>query len=151
MASHERSIEVAVPLTTAYDQWTQFEDFPQFMEGVEEVRQLNDTLTHWRVSIGGTTREFDAEITEQRPDERVAWRAVEGTTHAGLVTFAPVDATATRVTLHMELDPEGLVEKAGEVLGVIERRIKGDLERYKEFIESRQIETGAWRDEVPPG
>ena len=148
MASHEDSVEVDVPVTTAYNQWTQFEEFPNFMEGVQEVRQLTDTMTHWRVEIAGVEREFDAEITEQHPDERIAWRSVEGPTHAGVVTFHKLDDHRSKVMLQLDLDTTGVVEKAGEALGFVERRIKGDLDRFREFIEGRHTATGAWRGDV---
>ena len=143
------SIDVDVPVTTAYNQWTQFEEFPQFMEGVEQVVQMTDTTTHWRVKLAGVEREFDAEITEQHPDERVAWRAVDGTEHAGVVTFHKLADDKTRVTLQLDTEPEGVVENVGDKLGVPKRRAKGDLERFKAFIESRGSETGAWRGDVP--
>jgi uncharacterized membrane protein len=149
MGGVTKSVDVAVPVRTAYNQWTQFEEFPRFMEGVQEVRQLSDTMTHWRTEIGGVKREFDAEITEQLPDERVAWTSTEGTRQAGVVTFHRLDADHTRVTAQIEFEPDGVVEKAGDVLGVIDRRVKGDMERFKEFIEGRGgAETGAWRGEV---
>ncbi|OKI45079.1 SRPBCC family protein [Micromonospora sp. CB01531] len=141
-------VDVSVPIRTAYDQWTQFEEFPHFMEGVQEVRQLSDTLTHWTVEIGGVKREFDAEITEQLPDERVAWRSTEGTQQAGVVTFHRLDERNTRVTLQMEFEPHGVVEQAGAKLGAVDRRARGDLERFKQFIERRGQETGAWRGTV---
>ncbi|MFU8875139.1 SRPBCC family protein [Micromonospora sp. SL4-19] len=141
-------VEVDVPIRTAYDQWTQFEEFPHFMEGVQEVRQLSDTMTHWTVEIAGVKREFDAEITEQLPDERVAWRATEGTRQAGVVTFHRLDEGHTRVTLQMEFEPHGMVEQAGDKLGMVDRRARGDLERFKQFIERRGQETGAWRGMV---
>jgi uncharacterized membrane protein len=144
----EKSIEVEVPLSTAYDQWTQFEEFPKFMEGVEEVRQVSDTRTHWVTEVAGMEREFDAEITEQVPDKRIAWRAVDGPDHGGVVMFEPLGSASTRVTVEMDFAPDGLVEKAGDALGVVDRRVKGDLERFKEFIEGRGVETGAWRGEV---
>jgi uncharacterized membrane protein len=150
MSTVEQSIDVEVPVRTAYDQWTQFESFPQFMEGVERIEQLTDTRTHWVTKVGGVTREFDAEITEQHPDERVAWRAVDGPQHAGVVTFHRLDAGATRVMLQMDVEPEGVVEKVGDALGAVKRRTKGDLERFKAFIEDRGSETGAWRGEVQP-
>jgi uncharacterized membrane protein len=149
MGGVTKSVDVAVPVRTAYNQWTQFEEFPRFMEGVQEVRQLSDTMTHWRTEIGGVKREFDAEITEQLPDERVAWTSTEGTRQAGVVTFHRLDADHTRVTAQIEFEPDGVVEKAGDVLGVVDRRVKGDLDRFKEFIEGRGgVETGAWRGEV---
>lgn len=148
MSVVDETIEVNVPVRTAYDQWTQFESFPQFMEGVEEVRQVTDTRTHWRTEIGGVKREFDAEITEQVPDQRIAWRAVDGPDQGGVVTFDAPDPNRTRILLELDYDPEGTVEQAGDKLGVVKRRVKGDLERFKEFIESRGVETGAWRGEV---
>jgi uncharacterized membrane protein len=147
----ERSIEVDVPTRVAYDQWTQFEDFPHFMEGVERVRQLDDTHVHWEAEIAGVKREWDAEITEQRPDACVAWRSVDGTRNAGQVTFAPLDSNRTAVVLQLDVDPEGFAEKAGSALGIIERRAAGDLKRFKQFIENRGVETGAWRGVVEEG
>jgi uncharacterized membrane protein len=143
-----KSVDVAVPVSTAYNQWTQFESFPQFMEGVEEITQLTDTRTHWRTSIAGVHREFDAEITEQHPEERVAWQTVDGSHHAGVVTFHRLGDLSTRVTLQMEYEPESLTEKAGTALGVVQKRAESDLKRFKEFIESRGQETGAWRGDV---
>ncbi len=148
MSTVEKTIEVNVPVRTAYNQWTQFEEFPQFMEGVEKVVQLDDTHLHWVAEIAGAQREWDAEITEQRPDERVAWRATTGSQNAGMVSFQPVNENTTQVTLHLEFDPEGLVEGAGDKLGFVNKRAEGDLKRFKEFIESRGTETGAWRGEV---
>ena len=153
MSTVEQSIDVEVPVTAVYNQWTQFESFPEFMEGVERIDQTGDTMTHWVTSIGGQKREFDAEITEQHPDERVAWKSVDGATNAGVVTFHRLDAAKTRVMVQMDFEPEGLVEQAGDKLGFVERRVKGDLERFKKFIESRGgQETGAWRGDVqaPP-
>ncbi len=151
MPTIEQTIEVNVPLTTAYDQWTQFEEFPKFMEGVESVTQIDDTHLRWVAEVGGERHEWEAEITEQRPDERVAWKAIEGKTNAGVVTFHRIDDTTTRVALQMEWEPEGLKEKAGAMTGADDRRVKGDLERFKELIESRGVETGAWRGTVEQG
>jgi uncharacterized membrane protein len=151
MTTIERSIEVDVPIRVAYDQWTQFEDFPHFMEGVEQVRQLDDTHLYWEAEIAGVRRQWDAEITEQRPDMCVAWRSLDGTRNAGTVTFAPLDADRTAVVLQLDIEPEGFAEKAGGALGIIERRAAGDLKRFKEFIESRGVETGAWRGVVEDG
>jgi uncharacterized membrane protein len=151
MTTIERSIEVDVPTRVAYDQWTQFEEFPRFMEGVEQVRQLDDTHLHWEAEIAGVHREWDAEIVEQKPDARVSWRSIDGTRNAGTVTFAPLDVDRTAVVLQLDVEPEGFAEKAGGALGIIERRAKGDLERFKEFIESRGVETGAWRGVVDEG
>src|SRR5215217_6495672 len=127
MSSIQESIDVEVPVRTAYDQWTQFEEFPRFMEGVEQVRQLDDTHMHWKAEFGGAAREWDAAITEQHPDERVAWTSTQGAQHAGVVTFHRLDDAKTRVMLQLDFDPEGLVEQAGDKLGFVKRRAKGDL------------------------
>jgi uncharacterized membrane protein len=148
MASVVESIDVKVPVSTAYNQWTQFEDFPKFMEGVEKVTQKDDTHLFWKAEIAGQEREWDAEITEQHPDERIAWRNTSGAENAGVVTFHRIDDETTRVTLQMDVDPEGFAENVGTALGFLDRRVKGDLERFKEFIESRGVESGAWRGEV---
>jgi ribosome-associated toxin RatA of RatAB toxin-antitoxin module len=148
----EKSVDVRVPVSTAYNQWTQFESFPKFMEGVERITQVTDTRTHWVTKIGGATREFDAEITEQHPEERIAWHTVDGPSQAGVVTFHRLDDETTRVDLRMEYQPESLTEKAGAALGVVSHRVQDDLERFKEFIEHQGAETGAWRGHVdrPP-
>ena len=151
MSTFEKTVTVDVPVSTAYDQWTQFETFPSFMEGVEEVRQLDDTHLHWKAEIMGVTREWDAEIVDQTPDERITWRATDGTQNVGTVSFAPEGAGATRVTLRMDYEPEGLAEKAADALHLVQRRVDGDLDRFKEFIESRGTETGGWRGDVSPG
>src|SRR4051812_151291 len=143
------SVDVDVPVRTAYDQWTQFEAFPEFMEGVQQIEQKTDKNLHWVIDIGGVTREFDAEITEQEPDQRVAWKSTDGTTHAGVVTFHKLDDTSSRVTLQLETVPEGVVEQLGDKLGLVKRRARGDMDRFKEFIEKRGTETGAWRGEIP--
>ncbi|MFI1422215.1 SRPBCC family protein [Streptomyces sp. NPDC020731] len=149
MSQVEESIEVDVPVRTAYNQWTQFESFPEFMGGVERIEQRGDTLTHWVTKVGGVEREFDAEITEQIPDERVAWTTVDGEARqAGVVTFHRVRDTTTKVMLQMDFDPQGVAEKAGDRLGFVKRQVSGDLKRFKEFIERRGLETGAWRGEV---
>ena len=148
MNSIEKSIVVDVPVRTAYNQWTQFESFPQFMEGVESVQQRGDKFTHWRANIAGKTEEWDAEITEQTPDQRVAWRSTSGADNAGAVRFQPLGPQQTQIYLRLDYMPEGIVEKAGDALGMVERRVTGDLERFKKFIESRGSETGAWRGEI---
>ena len=148
MANVVEHIDVKVPVGTAYNQWTQFEDFPKFMEGVKSVTQTDDTHLRWVAEVAGKDKEWDAEITEQHADERVAWNSTSGADNAGVVTFHRIDDETTRVTLQMDVDPEGLVENVGTALGFLERRVKGDLERFKEFIESRGTETGAWRGEV---
>ena len=148
MSTIEQSIEVQAPVSTVYNQWTQFESFPQFMEGVDRVDQLSDTMTHWVTSIGGVSREFDAKITEQHPDERVAWTSVEEPHQAGVVTFHRLSPDTTKVMVQLDFEPEGLLETAGDKLGIVKHRVKGDLERFKDFIESRGSETGEWRGEV---
>jgi len=148
MATVVKSIDVNVPVRTAYNQWTQFEEFPRFMEGVKEVRQLDDKRLHWRAEIGGKEEEWDAEITEQIPDERVAWTSTTGARNAGVVTFHYIDDNTTRVTLQLEYEPEGLVENVGSMVGAVDRRVEGDLKRFKEFIESRGVETGGWRGTI---
>ena len=151
MANIEQSIDVDVPVRTAYDQWTQFEEFPQFMEGVESVQQIDDTHLLWTAEIGGTQEEWRAEISEQTPDQRIAWHATEGKTNAGVVTFHRIDDNTTRVMLQMDWEPEGMKEKVGAAVGSDTRRVKGDLERFKELIERRGTPTGAWRGEVEQG
>ncbi len=148
MSTVTESIDVDVPIKTAYDQWTQFESFPQFMEGVEEIRQIDDTHNHWVIKIAGVTREFDATITEQHSEERVAWRADDGPNHAGVVTFHRIDDNQTRVTAQMDIDPEGFAENVADKAGILDRRVKGDMKRFKEFIESRDSATGSWRGDV---
>lgn len=148
MSTIEKSIEVNVPVRTAYNQWTQFESFPEFMEGVERVEQLDDTTLEWTVNIGPSTRQFKADITEQDPDQRVAWKAQGDTQQAGVVTFHPTDDETTRVMVQMDMEPTDWVEAAADAINVVDRRVQGDLERFKDFIESRGQETGAWRGEV---
>ncbi len=148
MATIEESVEVEVPVRTAYNQWTQFEEFPRFMEGVEEVRQLNDTKVHWVAEIAGQRREWDAEITEQVPEERISWCSTEGATNSGVVTFHRLGEGKSKVMLQLDFEPEGALEKAGDKLGLVKTRAKGDLKRFKEFIESQGRESGAWRGEV---
>jgi uncharacterized membrane protein len=149
VSSVTESVDVDVPIRTAYNQWTQFETFPEFMSGVERIEQLDDRRLHWTVSVAGVEREFDAEITEQHPEERVAWKSTDGTTHAGVVTFHKLSDDTTRVTVQLDWQPQGIVEKAGAAIGVDDRRVSGDLDRFKSYIESRQKESGAWRGEVP--
>ena len=144
-------IEVGVPVLVAYDQWTQFESFPQFMEGVERVVQLDDKTLEWTASIAGKVKHWRAEIVEQRPDDMVAWRSTEGAQNDGAIRFETQGADKTRLVLQLDVEPEGLVEKAGDALGVVERRVRGDLERFKDFIEHRGQATGAWRGTVDDG
>jgi len=148
MAETIKTIEVNVPLNTAYNQWTQFEEFPRFMEGVEQVTQLDDQRLHWAASVGGQRKEWYARITEQVPDERIAWTSEGGAFTAGVVTFHRLSPDTTRITLQMEYDPESIVEEVGDKLGFVSRRVEGDLGRFKEFIEARGQETGAWRGTI---
>ncbi|MFG2356476.1 SRPBCC family protein [Streptomyces sp. NPDC048521] len=152
MSTVKETVEVDVPVHTAYNQWTQFETFPDFMEGVEEVRQLDDRHNHWTTSIGGVRREFDTEIVDQLPDERITWRSTTGdTAQKGMVRFQRVDDMHTKVELVMDIEPSGPVEKAADMLGTIDRRVKGDMKRFKQYIEQRGDESGAWRGRIRPG
>jgi uncharacterized membrane protein len=144
----EKIIEVNCPVRTVYNQWTQFEEFPRFMAGVKEVRQLDDTHVHWHAEIWGKDKEWDAEITEQEPDKRISWKSVSGAANAGTVRFEPVGNDRTRVRLVMSYEPEGALENAGEAMGIVERQVQSTVEDFKKFIESRGTETGAWRGEV---
>ena len=148
MSNVVTSIEVNVPVRTAYNQWTQFEEFPKFMEGVKEVHQLDDRHLHWRAVIGGRETEWDAEIVEQKPDQRIAWKSVGGATNKGIVTFERLSDAKSLVQLSIAYEPEGVVETVGDETGAVSLRVKKDLERFKEFIESRGRETGAWRGTV---
>jgi uncharacterized membrane protein len=149
MSTIEQSIELNVPVRAAYDQWTQFEEFPKFMEGVEEIRQIDDTHLHWVAEIGGTRHEWDAVITEQLPDERVAWRNTDGKDNAGVVTFHKLGDDQSKLMVQLDFVPEGIKEKVGDLIGAPDRRVKGDLERFKELVESRGGASGSWRGEVP--
>ena len=148
MAQVEKAIEVSVPVSTAYNQWTQFEEFPNFMEGIESVTQLDDARLHWVGNVGGRDKEWYARITEQIPDERIAWTTEGGVYNAGVVTFHRLAPEQTRVMLQMDYDPDGFVESVGDALGFVSRRIEGDLDKFKEFIENRGVETGAWRGSI---
>jgi uncharacterized membrane protein len=150
MSRMTETIDVEVPVSTAYNQWTQFEEFPSFMEHVDEVRQLDDTNLHWRVTIAGKTQEFDAEVTEQVPDTRIAWKSTSGHEHAGVVDFHRLADDRSQITVQMDAEPEGLMEKAADVTGVAKSQLRGDLERFKTLIESRGAESGAWRGQVSP-
>ena len=142
------AIEVNVPVRTAYDQWTQFEDFPQFMGSVHEIRQLDDKHLHWKANVAGEEKEWDAEITEQIPDKRIAWRSTSGVQNAGVVTFHRLADNCTRVTLQMDYQPEGPMEKIGDMLGAVRLETRQNLQRFKEMLEKRGHETGAWRGEI---
>ena len=150
MAQIIETIDVDVPVDKAYNQWTQFETFPQFLSFVQSIDQVDDTHNHWKVKVGGVEREFDAEITEQHPEERVAWTSTSGEAkHAGVVTFHRLEDARTRVMIQIDWEPGGIVEKAGAALGFDDRQVKADAKKFKEFIESRGSETGAWRGDVP--
>jgi uncharacterized membrane protein len=150
MSVIEKSVEVQCPVQTVYNQWTQFEDFPAFMEGVREVRQIDDTHLHWHAEIAGADREWESEIVEQQPDQKIAWRSISGPENDGVVRFDRLGPDRTRVTLRMSYDPQGFVENAGDFLGVVGRRVEGDMERFRKFVEERG-ETGAWRGTVKDG
>jgi len=151
MAHKTESVDVAVPVRTAYNQWTQFEQFPRFMRQVKEVRQVNDTLTHWTVEINGIRREFDAQITEQQPDRRIAWSSINGMHQRGMVTFEPIDSGHTRVTAELDLEPSGFAEHVADATGMIGHSVHEDLANFKEFIEQQGAEAGAWRGRVEDG
>ncbi|MFE1251536.1 SRPBCC family protein [Streptomyces sp. NPDC058735] len=152
MSTVKETVEVDVPVHTAYNQWTQFEEFPNFMEGVEEIRQVDDRHNHWTTKIAGVRREFDTEIVDQLVDERVTWRTTSGDIHQrGSVRFERVDDTHTRVELVMDIETSGAAEKAADMTGTIDRRIKGDMKRFKQYIEERGAESGAWRGRIQPG
>ena len=148
MSNITTSIEVNVPVQTAYNQWTQFEEFPRFMKGVKEVRQLNAKHLHWKAEIGGREKEWDAEITAQTPDKHIAWKTIGGATNQGTVTFEPLSEKKSKVNLHIAYEPEGVIDNVGDELGAVELRVQEDLERFKTFIEQRGQETGAWRGKV---
>jgi len=148
MSKVEESIELEVPVQTAYNQWTQFEEFPQFMEAVDEVRQLDDRHLHWRVTVAGKTEEFDAEVTEQVPDTRIAWKSTSGRENAGAVDFHPLADDRCQIMVSMDAEPDGAIEKVADAAGVGRRQVRADLERFKELIEKRGGETGAWRGSV---
>lgn len=144
----EKVVEVNCPVSTVYNQWTQFEEFPRFMAGVKEVRQLDDTHVHWHAEIWGKDKEWDAEITEQEPDKRISWKSISGAPNAGTVRFEPLGSDRTRVRLVMAYEPEGVVENAGDALGIFTQRVESTVNDFKEYIESRGSESGAWRGEV---
>ena len=148
MPRFESTVHVDVPVRVAYDQWTQFEQFPRFMENVESVQQIDDRTLRWVASIAGQRKDWTAEITDQTPDTRIAWRSTSGDQNDGAVLFQSLDDNRTRVTLRIEADPQGPVETVGAALGILERAVEGDLKRFKEFIESREVATGAWRGEI---
>jgi uncharacterized membrane protein len=148
MAEMEKSIIVDAPLREVYNQWTQFEEFPRFMEGVVEVRQIDDKRLYWRANIAGAEREWHAEIVDQTPDRRIAWKSLTGADNGGAVLFRPVSDGRTEITLRMQYSPEGVTENVGDALGFVGRRVQGDLERFSAFMEERGAATGAWRGEI---
>jgi uncharacterized protein YndB with AHSA1/START domain len=151
MGSTTHSIDVTAPLRAVYNQWTQFEDFPRFMEGVVEIRQQGPRTLFWRVNVGGKDKHWEAEILEQVPDTRIVWESIDGTQNRGMIAFEGLDPERTRITLTMEYEPEGLLERAGDVLGIPSGQVEGDLKRFREFIEKRKMETGSWRGEIANG
>lgn len=151
MPSIKKDIVVDVPVKIAYDQWTQFESFPQFMDGVKEVVQLDEKTLRWRAKVGGEEKEWEAEITDQVPDRHIAWRSTTGAPNAGSVMFDAAGGDKTRVSLELSYEPQDAKEKVGDALGVVDRRVDGDLKRFKEFIETRQAPTGGWRGEIHGG
>jgi uncharacterized membrane protein len=147
-SDHEHSVDVKAPVRVAYNQWTQFEEFPKFMGGVAAVRQISDDTLHWNVEISGVTREFDTVISEQTPDQRIAWTTVDGPKHAGVVTFHKIDDDTTRVSLQMDYDPEGFLENVADKVGFVSKQLESDMDQFKEFIEDRSMSTGAWRGTI---
>ncbi len=148
MSVIEKSIDLNVPVQTAYNQWTQFEEFPKFMQGVQQVKQLDDNRLHWKANIGGKEEEWNAVITEQVPDQRIAWKSEGGAQNAGAVTFQSLSEAQSKIILHLEYEPHGMMEKAGDAAGMVTQRVEGDLRRFKDYIETRGHETGAWRGSV---
>jgi uncharacterized membrane protein len=148
MSLIEKSIELNVPVRTAYNQWTQFEEFPKFMEGVTEVKQIDDKRLQWKANIAGKDEEWNSEITEQIPDERIAWTSRGGAMNSGVVTFHRLSNATSKLMLQLEYNPQGFVEKAGDAMGLVTLRVQRDLERFKIFIESRGQETDAWRGTI---
>lgn len=151
MEQIEKTFDVDCPVHTVYNQWTQFEEFPRFMDGVKEVRQTDDTHLHWRASIAGKEKEWDAQIVEQVPDQRIAWRSTTGAPNSGTVRFEPLNKERTRVELRMEYEPQGVVEKAGDTLGMVSGKVDKAVEKFKSMLQERGAETGAWRGEVHGG
>jgi uncharacterized membrane protein len=153
MPKIEDSIEVQVPVQQAYNQWTQFEDFPKFMDGIQSVQQLDDTHVHWVAEIRGESREWTTEITEQQPDEKISWKTIKGEVkNDGVVTFEPVGDSQTRVNVAMDVEGQSTTENvAGDLLGIVKSQVRGDLERFKQLIESRDEATGAYRGSVQDG
>ena len=148
MSRFEETITVDVPVRVAYDQWTQFEDFPKFMEGVERVEQVTDKTLRWTASVAGRTKEWMADIVDQTPDTRIAWKSTEGAENAGAVLFRPLGPEQTEVTLRLDAEPEGAIETAGDALGFLQRRVHGDLERFKERVQSKGGNGRGWRGEI---
>jgi uncharacterized membrane protein len=151
MATVLESIDVNVPLSQTYNQWTQFEEFPRFMEGVESVRQIDDTTVHFTTEVAGIRREFDARITEQVPDDTISWESIDGPRNSGTISFRPLSSTETRVTVNLTWEPQTALEHVGASAHLDDRQVKKDLEHFKEFIEGREVETGAWRGNITDG
>ncbi|MGO4653045.1 SRPBCC family protein [Arthrobacter sp. 2RAF22] len=151
MATVLESVDVNVPLTQAYNQWTQFEEFPRFMDGVESVRQLDETTVHFTTDIAGIRREFDTKITAQIPDDTISWESTDGPRNAGTISFRPLSPTETRITVTMNWEPQTTLEHLGASVHFDDRQVKKDLQHFKEFIEAREVETGAWRGSITEG
>ncbi len=151
MSSITEHIDVDVPISVAYDQWTQFETWPRFMDGVERVVQVDATTLDWTATIAGRTKHWSARIAEQRPDELISWESLDGARNDGVVQFTPLTSDSCRVSLELDVEPDGIIESAGDALGFVSRRVAGDLERFKDFVESRGQATGAWRGRVEDG
>ncbi|MFN7138153.1 MAG: SRPBCC family protein [Limisphaerales bacterium] len=151
METIEKSIEVNAPIRAVYNQWTQFEEFPRFMDGIDAVQQLDNKRLHWKATIAGKTKEWDAEIVEQTPDQIISWRSISGAANSGTVRFNVVDANTTKVSLTLNYEPENATEKMGDALGLVSSKVEGDLKRFREFIEERGRETGGWRGEIHGG
>lgn len=147
----EKSVVVGVPVEVAYNQWTQFEDFPKFISGIEEVKQIDDKTLRWKANVGFKQKEWTAQIVEQTPNTRIAWRSTTGAENAGTIAFQPAEGVGTKVTATMIYDPDGFVEYVGDFLGVVGHRVQGELDKFKEFIEARGRETGSWRGEIHGG
>ena len=151
MGATTHSLEVNAPLRAVYNQWTQFEEFPRFMEGVREIRQQGARTLFWKVNIGGKDKEWEAEILEQVPDTRIVWQSVDGTENRGMIQFEPLDSERTRITLTIEYKPEGILEMAGDALGIPSSQVEGDLKRFRDFIEKKEMKTETWRGRIETG
>jgi uncharacterized membrane protein len=151
MEKIDKSIDIDVPVSTVFNQWTQFEEFPFFMESIKHIRQIDDTHVHWEASIAGKQKQWDAEIVEQIPDHKISWRSTTGTPNNGELRFESIESGGTRLWLHLEYEPESVLEEIGDKLGFVSKRVEDDLQRFKEYIENRRRESGAWRGYIHHG